>query len=68
MPFPPMASPEATSTSPSAVSAGCTMLTLGCALCSHSSVPSAGATLVERAPRSSRTCGTPPIVASCGEL
>ncbi len=54
-------------TSPSAVRAGCTMGKPGQG-CSQSSVPSAGATLVAPAPLSSRTCGTPSIVISCGEL
>ncbi len=69
MPLPPIASPVAISTAPSSATAGCTMLAEGGPeACSHSSVPSAGETLIVREPRSSSTWGTPAIVAKWGEL
>ena len=52
---------------PSAVSAGCTIAPPS-HVCSHSSVPSAGATLTAPGALSSRICATPSIVTSCGEL
>ena len=53
--------------SPSAVSAGWTIAPPGHA-CSHSTLPSAGATLVVPGPLMNTTCSTPSIVTRCGEL
>ena len=67
MPSPPVALPVTASTSPSAVSAGCTMAAPGHAY-SHSIVPLAGSTLVTPASLCSRIWTTPPIVNRWGEL
>jgi hypothetical protein len=52
---------------PSAIIAGCT-IDPPSHVCSHSGLPSDGDTLTAPGALSTRTCSTPSIVTSCGEL